>query len=102
MESKKNMAEMNKNHIDAQKNSGCDNAIQKQAAQKTCSSFNINPCASNSIKKSTEEFLKNPELIEAYNNFCDSLVDRGYELRIAIEKTDAVFNALKNEDLYKE
>ena len=58
MESKLNMAEIDKNHIIAQKNNGCDNAIEKQAAQKTCSSFNINPCASNSIKKSTEEFLK--------------------------------------------
>ena len=102
MESKKNMAELNKNHIDAQKNSSCDNAIQKQAAQKTRSSFNMNPCVSDSIKKSTEEFLKNPELIEAYNDFCDSLVKKGYELRAAIEKTDAVFNTLKNEDLYKE
>ena len=102
MESKKNMAEIEKNHIDAQKNNGSDNAIKKQAAQKTCSSFNINCYASDSIKKSTEEFLKNPELIEAYNDFCDSLVEKGYELRAAIEKTDAVFNALKNEDLYKE
>ena len=102
MESKKNMAEIEKNHIIARKNNGCDNAIEKQAAQKTHSSFNINPCASNSIKKSTEEFLKNPELIEAYNDFCDSLVEKGYELRHAIEKTDAVFNALKNKDLYKE
>ena len=96
------MAEIEKHHIEAQKNSGCDNAIQKQAAQKTCSSFNINCYASDSIKKSTEEFLKNPELIEAYNDFCDSLVEKGYELRAAIEKTDAVLNALKNEDLYKE
>ena len=87
------------NHIDLQKkHSANSGAIQRQAAQKT-SLFEQNN-VSNCVKKSMEEFLKNPELIESYNDFCDSLVNEGYSLELAIDKTDKVFNILKDKDLY--
>ena len=113
------MARKLNNHIETRRMNGADsNAIQKKAAQKS-NYPNINMPAdtfvqaesvtqesekpffvSDSVKNSTQEFLKSPEYTEAYINFCDSLVNEGIELIEAIDKTDKVFKALKNENLY--
>ena len=61
----------------------------------------ISKFATNSIKKSTQEFIENPELIKAQVEFCDSLLEEGYCLKEAIEKTDCVFEVLKKEETYK-
>ena len=61
----------------------------------------ISKFATNSIKKSTQEFIKNPELVKAQVEFCDSLLEEGYCLKEAIEKTDCVFEILKKEETYK-
>ena len=47
-----------------------------------------------------EKFLQNPELIQEHVEFCDSLVASGYCLEEAIEKSDMVFGALKNKNMY--
>ena len=87
-------------HIDLQKNNSADNgAILRQAVQKT-PIFKQNANMTNSVKKSVEEFLLNPEFVESYNDFCDSLVNKGYSLELAIDKTDKVFNILKDKNLY--
>ena len=73
--------------------------IEKRAAQKT-----TNPITSqnleNNIKKSTQEFLNNPDLIQSHVDFCDSLVEHGYCLEDAIKKTDAVFEILHQKETY--
>ncbi len=88
------------NHIELQKNNGADNSIQKQSAQKSDSSFLKNTNASDSIRKSTQEFIKNPEFVQTYVDFCDSLVEEGCILREAIDKTDKIFKVLKDKNLY--
>jgi len=101
-------------HIDMRKLNGADsNAIQKKAAQKSTvpniglsadvfvqanfASKNV----SDGVLKSVQEFTNNPEMVEAYIDFCDGLVQEGACLREAIDKTDRVFELLKDEELYK-
>lgn len=60
----------------------------------------MNKNATNSVKKSALEFAANPDLIKAHVDFCDSLIEHGYNLREAIEKTDAVFEVLQKKDTY--
>ena len=79
------------NNFDAKNN--VSNAIEKCAAQKT-----TNPIIS--VKKSTQDFLNNPDLVQAHVDFCDSLVEHGYCLEDAIKKTDAVFEILHQKETY--
>ena len=51
--------------------------------------------SSDSVKKSSEEFMDNPADIQDKVDFCDELVQRGYSLEDAILKTDMFFDALK-------
>ena len=101
-------------HIEMRKINGIDsNAIQKRAAQKSIVSditlsadtFAQTGCAfkniPDSIVKSTQEFLNNPEMAESYIDFCDGLVQEGVCLREAVEKTDKVFELLRSEEIYK-
>ena len=53
-----------------------------------------------SVKKSTQEFLKNTEFVQAHVDFCDSLIENGYNLEDAIKTTDSIFEALKQEKTY--
>lgn len=81
------------NSISAQ-NSASSNTIEKNAAQKTS-----NPITNNIIK-SVEEFVSNPEYVEAHVELCDEFVKNGCHLREAISKTDSIFEALKEKDTY--
>lgn len=93
--------------------------IEKSAAQKTtppnnevihktlgfmgtmgATQVNMNKNSSDSIKKSTQEFLANPENIQAHVDFCDSLIEHGYCLKDAIKKTDEIFEILSKKDIY--
>ena len=106
--------------INVQQN-GCANTIQKQAAQKTSSPIesekmddsmlclsalgvaqvNIdNLVVSDSIRKSVDEFLADSDKAQAYIDMCDSIVERGHCLREAIDKTDCVFEILKEDNIY--
>jgi len=108
------------NNFSAQKaNFASNNIIEKLAAQKTCSidendvapkameclgvlgEAQVQKCATNSIKKSAEEFLQNPDFVQAHVDFCDSLIEHGYCLREAVQKTDDVFEVLHQEETYK-
>ena len=53
-----------------------------------------------SVKKSTQEFLKNTEFVQAHVDFCDSLVKNGYKLEEAIQITDSIFETLKQKETY--
>lgn len=53
-----------------------------------------------SVRIAMEKFLQNPELIQEHVEFCDALVACGYSLEEAIEKSDIVFSALKNQNMY--
>ena len=111
------------NCANLQNNAATNGIIKKQAAQKQASSKNFdciddsmkclnsigmaqvnmdNVRVSDSVKKSLEEYMQNPELIEAYIDFCDSLVKEGYCLKDAVDKTDGVFEILHNEETYKD
>ncbi|MBE7707600.1 MAG: hypothetical protein E7Z88_02715 [Cyanobacteria bacterium SIG27] len=83
----------NLNNISAQ-NIASSNAIEKSAAQKTS-----NPIE-NSVKKSVEEFILNPEYVEAHIELCDEFTKKGYCLKDAIDKTDSIFEALKDKETY--
>ena len=85
------------NDFDAQKKVAPNNN-EKFAAQKTS-----NPIVQNleeSVNKSVQEFLNESDLIQAHVDFCDTLTEKGYCLREAIEKTDSVFVALHQKDIY--
>ena len=107
--------------INVQQNNGCANTIQKQAAQKTSSPIDSDKMdesmrylgtlgeaqvnldgivVSKSVKESVDEFLADPEQVQAYIEMCDSIVERGHCLREAIDKTDCVFDILKEENIY--
>ena len=74
--------------IDMEKSMGC---LLGKMQVKPISGFK----SSDSIKKSSEEFMDNPADIQDKVDFCDELVQRGYSLEDAILKTDMFFDALK-------
>lgn len=106
--------------FNAPKNNAASNSIKKIAAQKTNSSnssdaidktmnfmgtlgvaqIGLNKDLLGNVKKSTNEFLKNPDYTEAHVAFCDSLVENGYKLEEAIETTDSIFETLKQKETY--
>ena len=49
---------------------------------------------------SAEYFKNNPQTVQAYVDFCDSIVERGQSLEYAINTTDRVFDSLKSEYTY--
>lgn len=53
-----------------------------------------------SISDSVEKILTNPDFVQSHVDFCDELIQRGYSLEDAIEKTDMFFDALKSADIY--
>ena len=108
------MAKKLNNHIATRKMNGANNnAIQKKSAQKstmpniglTADTFTqLNYATENiseSILKSTQEFLNHPEIVKSYVEICDEFVNKGSHLREAIDKTDRIFEMLRTEELYK-
>lgn len=61
---------------------------------------NMDNSQSKEIKALMEQFKQNPQLVESYIYFCDSLVNEGRSLEQAIKYTDLVFGVLKDENLY--
>ena len=61
-----------------------------------------NNFVSESIKKSAQIFVANPDGVEAYIDFCDALIARGCNMKEAIEKTDSVFEILHQKETYKD
>ena len=53
-----------------------------------------------STKLAVESFIKDPFEIELHTDFCDNLLSRGYKLEEAIQKTDTVFETLKDKNTY--
>ena len=68
-----------------------------------CAQVNMGRNVSPSVKKSVEEFVKDPFLAGAQVEFCDGLMhDNGYDVWQAINITDKFFNGLKDKNIYKE
>lgn len=55
----------------------------------------------NSVVESVKKFIKNPDGVGAYVDFCDFFVEKGYNLKDAIDKTDNVFSVLSDKETYK-
>lgn len=55
---------------------------------------------SNGVIYSMEIFKNDPCGVESYNEFCDTLIEKGYSLEDAIDKADAFFTCLKNSSTY--
>lgn len=114
---------VNNNNIGSKKlNFAANNSVMKQnAPQNPPSSFDnaavddtleslaqmgqaqvrLNKAASDSIRASVDEMKKDTEFASAHVYFCDSLVEMGYDLPTALEKTDRVFDILHQDDTYK-
>ena len=66
-----------------------------------CAQVNMNNLGtSRSVRQAMEKFIQNPEYVQAHVDFCDGLVAKGYSLEDAIQKSDIVFCALKDENIY--
>ncbi len=52
------------------------------------------------ISASIDKFIADSHKVEYYNTFCEGLVNRGYPLETAINKTELVFRALKEKTIY--
>ena len=57
---------------------------------------------SNSVTYATDVFKAHSDEVEMYNDFCDTLVEHGYSLEDAIEKTDMFFTCLKESETYRQ
>lgn len=55
-----------------------------------------NPIAAQ-VRASLDAYTKNPELIEAQMEFCDSLIEKGYKSETAMLITEEVFKILEQE-----
>ncbi len=53
------------------------------------------------VEESVKDFKENPEYAQSHVDFCDELVKKGCSLEDAIEKTDYIFDKLKNEATYR-
>ena len=60
----------------------------------------MNKNTTDSVKKSVLEFISNTEFVRSHVDFCDSLIEQGYNLKEAIEKTDEVFEILQQKETY--
>ena len=68
-----------------------------------CAQVNMGRNVSPSVRKSVEEFVKDPFAAEAKMDFCEAMVrDKNYDVWKAMEITDNVFRGLESEDTYKE
>lgn len=55
----------------------------------------------NRVTNSVEGLKADPCYVQNHVDFCDELVKKGYSLEEAIEKTDYIFDKLKDEDTYR-
>ena len=55
---------------------------------------------SNGVIYSMEILKNDPCGVESYNDFCDTLIEKGYSLEDAMYKADAFFSCLKNSSTY--
>ena len=115
------MVNNNKPHINTQNINNATCAISsamRQNAQQECDSESMDKSmeflgtlgqtyikrsenkTSQTIRNSIQMFLNDPLYVENYVGFCDDLVEKGYDLDDAIEKTDVVFEALKDKNIY--
>lgn len=62
--------------------------------------MDVNKHVTNSVIKSTKEFLNDTEFVRSHVDFCDSLIEDGYCLEEAIKKTDSVFEILHQKETY--
>ncbi len=49
-----------------------------------------------SVKDSTVSFLQNAEFAQNWIDLCDEMIEKGYSLEEAIDKTDAIFETIKS------
>ena len=56
--------------------------------------------AQKTLNQSVEEFIQDPFIVQEKVDFCDNLVQRGYHLEEADNKTRQVFSALQNSKTY--
>lgn len=52
------------------------------------------------VQKSLQEYAENQAYVEAHIELCDELVKKGYCLEDAIDKTDSIFEILKDKEIY--
>ena len=68
-----------------------------------CAQVNMGRNVSPSVRKSVEEFVKDPFAAEAKMNFCEAMAEyEKYDVWKAMEITDKVFKALGKEDTYRD
>ena len=62
-----------------------------------CAQVNMN----NSLRRSVDEYLANPDFVESHVALCDLLVQEGYSLEKALSTTDMAFDTLRLPETYK-
>lgn len=99
--------------VTSRKNSADNDNMQKKSSEKiSFSNNNLNKdtfvCSNNNaqnvserVNKSVQSFLGDMQNAKSQVEFCDGLVEKGYNLREAIDTTDKIFEILKEEKLYK-
>lgn len=89
----------NKEAVEACSNSSCSMKDSLEYIGKINQAhFNT---TNNPVRKSVEEFLNNPELIEDKISFQDFLISKGYSAQDAFEKAEMFYKALKNKETYE-
>ena len=54
----------------------------------------------NGVKRSVEQYTQDPLFAQSWVNYCDDLVEKGYNLEDALNKTDEFFSVLKDKNIY--
>lgn len=52
------------------------------------------------IKHSVEQYVQDPLYAQSWVEYCDSLVEKGYNLEDALDGTDKFFSVLKDKNIY--
>ncbi len=65
----------------------------------TQKAYNTTLTAKNA-NSAADKFIQDPEYVQSHVEFCDELVEKGYPLEEAIEKTDKCFKILSDKDTY--
>ena len=61
---------------------------------------NMGSCVNRGITHSVEQYIQDPIFAQSWVEYCDSLVEKGYNLEDALIKTDRFFSVLKDKNIY--
>ena len=59
-----------------------------------------NLCTNNGVKRCVEQYMQDPLYAKCWVDYCDNLIDRGYNLEDALAETDNFFSVLKDKNIY--